>query len=695
MKNHKKGLFFAVFMILWASFGFAQDATEDEAIQLPPAKLSAEAESSQFITQEEMERRGDSDLYEAMRWVPGVFQQDGGTRNEGAFSLRGFGAKAVPVYLDGVLWGDPYGGQVDYSRFLTGDLESIEINKGYSSILLGPNNLGGAVIMRMAKPKKPLELSLKTAWDFDKEGYAGNLETFSAGTKMNLYYGRVAFQWRDVDHFSLPDSFKPFGGVAGAGGNPQGSGKRLWSDSRDLKASALAGFTPFETLDVWATYAFSQSEKGFSPPDASSMDKTSKPTYRVWDWPYVRRHTATLNGEFKPENFYVNVKGYFDKYDNRLDTYPAFGGPNVSGDGAWAAYLSGTHAPHSDYSDYIAGGNLEGGLKINSWNKIAGTVQFKQTSHTQFDGDIKTADETENILFAGAEYSISPIEPFTIRVGAAANVYIPGTMQTWDSTSGKENPTINDPETQVMPNVQTGLFYAFSKDHELRLTWALKSRYATLKEKFSSLGTGNNLPNPDLKAESAHHFELGYKGYFLEKINFNAAAFCSYALDTITNVTIDADTKKTQYQNIDETIFYGFEAGSEMFFNKYLTAGTAFGLTKYDIKHSANDIDYITDLPEFTANAYMVIRPLAMIKAVENLSVIPSFEYVGSKDIASSGSRAIRPSHSLVHLKVAADITKYASLSFSVNNLFDELYENTTGFPEAGRSFNVTLTGKY
>lgn len=697
MKNRTRGNFpkllvFVGMMSLGATFGFGQEAKQDDAIQLPPAKLSEEAESSQFITQEEMERRGDSDLYEAMRWVPGVFSQDGGTRNESSFTLRGFDAKAVPVYLDGVLWGDPYGGQVDYSRFLTGDLESIEINKGYSSILLGPNNLGGAVVMRMAKPKKPLELSLKTSWDFDREGYAGNLETFSAGAKMDLFYGRVAFQWRDVDHFTVPESFKPYKPELqpGEGGNPQGSGKRLWSDSRDLKISAIAGFTPMTPLDVWVTYAFTQSEKGFSPPDASGLG------YRVWEWPYVRRHTVTLNGEYNPDNFYVNIKGYFDKYDNRLDTYPAFGGPNVSGDGAWNAYLSGTHAPHSDYDDYIAGGNVEGGLDINSWNKIAGAIQFKQTNHKQFDGDVKTADETENILFVGAEYSVKPLEPLTIVAGLGVNVYIPGEMQTWD-TSGKETPTTEEPESQGAPSGQIGLFYAPSQDHEFHLTWALKNRYPTLKEKFSSLGTGNNLPNPDLKAENAHHFELGYKAYFLEKINFNAAFFYSYALDTITNVTIDAANRKTQYQNIDETVFYGFEAGSEMYLNEYLTVGAAAGLTKYDIKYSASGIEYITYLPEFTANAYMVIHPLPMFtgKTVENISVMPSFEYVGSKDLASSGDRNFLPSHALAHLKFSADVAKYATVSFSINNIFDELYENSTGFPEAGRSFNITVSGKY
>lgn len=144
-------------------------AQEDE-VRLPAAEVRAQKETAEHITREQMNERGDGDLWDAMRWVPGVTQSGGGTRNESAFKLRGFGATEVPVYVDGVPWIDPSRGQVDYARFMTGDLESIDINKGWTSMLLGANNLGGAVIMRLAKPKKPFEAALKSSFDFDGGG---------------------------------------------------------------------------------------------------------------------------------------------------------------------------------------------------------------------------------------------------------------------------------------------------------------------------------------------------------------------------------------------------------------------------------------------------------------------------------------------------------------------------------------------
>ncbi|GMO53415.1 MAG: TonB-dependent receptor [Termitinemataceae bacterium] len=687
----------AVFVIMSAFALVPAVAQEsDDAIALPEARVSAEKETSQFITQEQMERRGDNNLTEAMRWVPGVFiQQSAGQRNEFSFLLRGFGPRSVPVYIDGVMWGDPYNAQVDYSRFLTGDLESIEINKGYSSIMLGSSNLGGAIVMRTAKPKEKLEIGLKTSWDFDAEGYAGNTQTLNAGTKLSAFYAKVGFQWHDVEHWSLPDSFEPITG------NPQESGKRIGSNSTDMKISGMVGFTPNDALDIWATYAYSHGEKGLSPTIIGSSS-----SFAVWEWPYINRHTASLNGEFKTDTFYAKLKGFFDKYDNRLNIY---GGGQANLD----KYYEGDHSTvkPSDYDDYVAGANIEAGININEWNKIAATVQYQQNSHKSYralsytddahNDDTMDANVSDNNIFAGLEYTVSPFKPFTAIAGFGTNIFMQGNSQKKEDGAWKD--AIGLPPSLAFDG-QVGLFYDITENNELHLSWALKSRFPTLKEKFQesdATGSTKYVSNPDLEAESAHHFELGYKGYFDEKINVNAAAFASYAFNSISLVTLSPTPRTVQYQNIDEVLFYGFEAGTEMYLNKYLQLGASVGFTKYDIIHSETEVKFLENFPELTTNAYMVIRPFEKLalKQVKNISIIPSFEYVSSKEYTSgsgaSATKAIRGSHTLAHIKASVDITKYASFSFTVNNLFDELYESATGYPQAGRSFNLTLLGKY
>ncbi|MDR1362498.1 MAG: TonB-dependent receptor [Spirochaetaceae bacterium] len=681
---------------------YGQELSDDGVVQLPAVELSEDKETTEFITREQMDRRGDSDLVDAIRWVPGLVPLDaGGARNESGFTMRGLGQATVPVYLDGVPWGDPYGAQIDYSRFLTTDIESISINKGYSSMMLGSNNMGGVIVMRSAKPQKLFEASLKSSLDIDGAGaYAGNLQTFSAGTKLNLFYAKASFTWRDVDHWRLPESFEPSDDLEpGEGGNPQKKGDRVWSKSSDLKVSALFGFTPGENIDVWASYSYSDSDKGVSPPNVNGVN------YSVWEWPYVRRHTVSLNGDWTTDNFFVHVMGFFDKYDNRLYPYPFFGG-QASGDKAYNAWLAG-ESDTSDYDDYTFGAGLQGAYNINNWNKIAVNFDFKQFSHKGFDKKygtddfIQNADVSENLIFAGAEYTVKPVKPLTLQGGLGANIYVPVNMDQW-SSDGSKVTTVDSPETQAAPTAQIGAFYDLLTGHELHLTWALKNRYPTLKEKFSSLGTGTNKPNPDLTAEYANHFEFGYKGYFLERINITSAVFYDRAFDRITNVAItDDDLWRSQYQNIDESAFYGFEFGTEIYFSRFLSLGGALGYTKSEIISSKADYTQIPNIPEFTANGYLVIKPLETVLEqggiVRNVSVIPSFEYVGSRPLGNkiTTSRTALPDYTLANIKFSADFTDYVSLSFSIYNLFDELYESSQYFPQPGRSFNLTLTGKY
>jgi iron complex outermembrane receptor protein len=137
---------------------FAQEAENDEVIVLPPAEISEQKDTSEYVTQDTMERENSDDLWEALRNVPGLVRDGGGgKRNESNFAVRGMDEKLLPVFIDGALMSSPYRGDTDYARFLSADLEDIEIHKGYSSVLLGSNTFGGAIIMRTAKPKKSFE----------------------------------------------------------------------------------------------------------------------------------------------------------------------------------------------------------------------------------------------------------------------------------------------------------------------------------------------------------------------------------------------------------------------------------------------------------------------------------------------------------------------------------------------------------
>ncbi|WP_010261957.1 TonB-dependent receptor [Treponema primitia] len=658
---------------------------DTEVFRLPEAGVNANQDTPELITREEMDRDDVNDLWEAVRYTPGVILSGGGRRNDSNFSVRGFGSDSVPVFVDGIVMANPYRGEGDGARFLTGDMESIEIEKGYSSELLGANTLGGAVLLRTAKPKKPFEASLKTSFDFDSIlHYADATHVVSAGTKLEYFYAKAVFQYRDVDHYRLPEDFEP------TTDNPQEKGDRLWSDSDDLKLTLMAGTTPIPDLDIWLAYVYQDSDKGLSPPDTNLRD------YAIWEWPVWKRHSVSLNSIFAAGPLSFSALAYFDKYDNRLDEYYTL-----------KAWQRGIHAPHSDYDEYSTGGRLTGTWEINSWNTLQGALTYKKEDHLGLRGSYKNEDDlteemhvNEDTWSVGMEHAINPWDPLTVKAGFGFDALIPNEYWNEENEYLKlldASYFIVKTQDKFLYTWQAGAFYKITGDHELRLTYARKNHFPNMSQRYSTR-FGSAMPNPNLGPEIANHFELGYRGYFggigdfIYALTVNAALYYSVITGKIVTVgwpnphhpSASVDISR----NLDSTAFWGFELAPEISLKKFLSTGMSFSWNQNTINHSQAGIKVLPYYPEITLNGYMVIKPL------EVLSIIPRVEYTGSRFANTEGFEKLE-AYFLAHLKVSYDFGKYITASVGVENIFDKYYEIRQYAPMAGRSFNISLTARY
>jgi iron complex outermembrane receptor protein len=665
--------------------GETQYPADTEVFRLPEAEVSAERDTPELITREEMERDGANDLWEAVRYTPGVILSGGGRRNDSNFTVRGFGADSVPVFVDGILMANPYRGEGDGARVLSGDLESIEIEKGYSSELFGANALGGVILLRTAKPRQPFEASLKTSFTLDSIGhYADSTHVLNLGTKLDYFYAKAVLQYRDVDHYRLPESFEA------TANNPQQPGDRLWSDSEDFKLTLIAGTTPLPDLDVWLTYVYQDANKGVSPPDTVTRE------YSIWDWPAWKRWSASLNGTYRTGPFSGEALFYFDKYDNRLDEYYTM-----------RAFELGIHAPHSDYDEYSLGGRLKGGWEINGWNQVQAAITYKKEDHRGLRGSIVNDDDlteemhvNEDTWSVGAEYSTNPWEPLTLKAGFGFDTLIPN--EYWNRENEylkllEASYFIVKTRNMLLYTWQVGAFYTITPEHELHLTYARKNHFPNMSQRYSTR-FGSTLPNPNLGPEIANHFELGYRmgldfpGSFVSTLGLNTALYYSIVTGKIVNVEIPNPhypSSSVDYaRNLDKTDFWGFELSPEIGLRDWLTTGLAFSVNNYTINHSQNSVKVLSYYPQITLNGYMVIKPLAL------LSIIPRFEYTGPRYADTEGKSELE-GYFLAHLKVSAEIGKFVSVSAGVENIFDTYYEIRQYSPMAGRSFTVALTLKY
>ena len=652
---------------------------EDEVFLLPGVEVTANRETGDQITQEDMRRDGAKDLWEALRYTPGVILSGGGARNESNFRIRGYGPDSVPILVDGVQIANPYRREGDAARMLTGDLEGVTIQKGYSSMLLGANTLGGAVVMQTAKPRKNLELYIQPSVEADGEfGYASSTWVASAGTKRDLYYGKVTYQRRDVDHFRLSDDFEP------TARNPQQKGDRLWSDSVDTKVTVIAGVTPKSNLDIWATYVLQDADKGLSPPETVRRD------YQIWEWPLWKRRSYSLNGAYSFRVFSFEALAYYDKYDNRMQDYYSM-----------AHYEAGVHGYPSDYDEYSAGGRVLAGWDINSRNKLQASVIYKKEDHRglrERRGELQELIHVnEDTWSLGMEYTVKPWRSLRLEAGYGFDALYPQKYWSRDDEFAKlinAGYFVVKTKDMFLNKWQFGAFYELMDGHEIHFTYARKNHFPNMSQRYSTR-FGDVLPNPNLGPEIADHYELGYNWRFNDILSLSPAIYYSIMDGKIVNFEIPDPTNPTvgvdYARNLDTTSFYGFELSARLDLNRYFAAGLAFSVNGYKLNETQNiDVIVMSYYPRITTSGYLLVTP------IKKLEIMPRLEYVSSRYAYTSGLEEDKlSSYWLANIRAKYDLRNDLALVAGINNIFDKLYEIRQHYPLAGRSYTFSLTFNY
>ena len=151
--------------------------------QLQIRTLQDTPESVAIQTGEELERRGDFNLYDAIERIPNVSQ----TSQERGFSIRGIdsrgpgggrGALASPLVstqVDGVALTTVGAFDGPYSSW---DLQQVEVLRGPQSTQQGRNALAGAIVLRSNDPTYDLELRSR--------GEAGSRATLGGAVMANV-----------------------------------------------------------------------------------------------------------------------------------------------------------------------------------------------------------------------------------------------------------------------------------------------------------------------------------------------------------------------------------------------------------------------------------------------------------------------------------------------------------------------------
>lgn len=604
------------------------------------------------ITSQKMEKFNRQEVSTALNILPGINLANVGPRNESVIFVRGFDLRQVPVFIDGVPVYVPYDGYVDLARFTTFDLSSIQVSKGFASILYGANTMGGAINLVTRKPQKSFELQAKTGM-FSGDGY---LWSINNGLEFGKFYTQIGISQIKQDYQPLSNDYEPT--------EFEDGDKRENSYRDDVKFNVKVGFRPNETDEYAIGYVNQHAEKG-TPPYAGSDANIRT---RFWQWPkWNKQSVYFISSTQLSASSNVKTRLYYDTFVNDLYSYD---------DGTYTS-MTRPYTFQSYYDDYTYGGIAEYNSTWIPKNKLNLAIQYKHDVHRENDlnepqrnfEDYTISVSLEDTYTMNTRLTIFPGISYNIRNSVQAQDFNADTQEIIDFPSNRNDAF----------NAQLGAFYQVSTHHDLKFTLSHKTRFATIKDRYS-YRMGQAIPNPDLASERSINYDITYSGNLRPNLTLQASVFRSDIHDIIQQVD-NVEPERFQLQNAGKAEFYGSEIALQYTPISNLNVGANYAYIKRENK--TNPDIYFTDVPEHTIFGfvdYQFHQKAGLLLSIENNSSRYSTSY-GTK----TGG------FTLINSRANVALVKNISLEAGINNIFDVDYSLVEGFPAMGRNYFVNL----
>ncbi|MBN2321459.1 MAG: TonB-dependent receptor [Acidobacteria bacterium] len=700
------------------NLGTTEISVTSEASPLSPMADTMESTEIQKL---QLETVGD-----ALDFLPGLSLDRSSQRNEAGLRLRGFSNRGqVSFYLDGIPIQVPYDGSLDFKRFLTNDVAEIQIAKGYSSPLMGANNLGGSVNIVTRQPEKPFELDVLTG--------AGSGEMFKSyvqlGSQLDQFYFQGSIDWLQREYFPLSGDF-PLQTPEEPSPEFQTTYKRNQADSRDARYSGRIAWTPKDRDQYVFSYTNQKAEKGnplYAGPNTNAFN-------RYWRWPYWNKTGYYfLSNTGIGESSSVKFRVFVDQFDNGLGNYDDYTYTSLSGRRAW----------FSVYDDHTYGASTEFNTRILPKNSISGSFYYKDDTHRSYNTYPRTEFTEPPQLYRNQTYSIGFQDVFTVTSRLRATFgfsadHLKGlqAQQLDDDDALTPLTCFSDPDNSSFSgctphiwtyNPQASIAYSFTDRDTLFVTFSDRGRFPLLMESYS-YRLGRGVPNPDLKAEHSRNWTVGYSYAFASRTVAQIEYFRSDLRDSIHSIYVD-DTEGlcdntgqlagycSMNVNVAEEVHEGFEISVRSTPFTQLTLDASYSYLNRDLTYKFADIaeqdvnEEIDILPSLPRNKVVLN---ATIQLPHSMLAMFTFRHEGGLNLQDTTwddwevlaeeytfeeyQQLVNPfgaSHSIVDLGLTSPSIEGFSWQVGVKNLFDTNYYYSAGYPEAGRNWYFNTRYKF
>jgi outer membrane cobalamin receptor len=616
----------SLLLVLTPSPALPEDPLRLKEITVEASRVDALLPARTEVDRDEIIDSHKSELGEVLDLTPGVNLRDGG-RGESRLDVRGFDQRAVLFTLNGVPVYEPWNGIINLNLFPAEMLDSVEIDRGPSSSLFGPNGMGGTVKMTTYRPPGPVSANASTIWRNSDFWDARASGAVARGGAVGLLGGR----YLTSPGFPLPGDFDT---LPPSRRRYEDGGLRLNSDREEKSLFSTLGYEYSDEGRAHVAFLGSTSSFGIPPSTTAFLG------------PFLRNDSQDLwHVQAGVEQRLTPALGaaaavFYTAYDTKESQF--------TGADFTRKILSTT----AD-SDEVGGiGRLT--CDLADTDSLAGAVQLRRAA-----ADV--SDDVNGVLtkpdFTTSSVAAENVYLFSERISLVSGLSL-------DLQSGGAS-------TQWELNPQGGIVVDFGRYGTSRAAISRKIRFPTLRELYDPLRG-----NPDLKPEKALVYEIGHRvqipqGY--ADLNL----FRSDVSDLIENEGGDLG----QAVNLQDATLQGVEVAlggtpldwvrldvNYTYLNTQASNPSRSGVSESDVQHRP---------PHRFNGVLRVFLPLEFVVRLEGLYTADQLDRFGSNVTVDR--------YALFNAQVTKQFGSHVQVFAGVDNALDAEHQDKLGSPGPGR----------